>query len=360
MRATSVALPLLLLAAACGDDSAAKVDGGLDLDAAVVDGMPDGTPADNLVATGLCVDAACTQITPGVFAYAPQFTLWSDGATKRRWFQLPPGTKIDTSNMDYWKFPIGTKLWKEFTRDGVRVETRFMEKLSDEATGTPPSWFYISYQWNLANTDTTPISQGAQNVNGTGHDIPGRALCRACHEGLRGPVNDRGRALGVGAISLDYTPTDASFMSLQKLVDMQLLTDPPAAPATTGAPFFPIGFDATERAAFGYLHANCGHCHNPTSATHDTVGMELRLETAKLTAATITPAYVTTVGVDAQRSYPALPPTASIVAPHDPASSVMIARMNNPDFAFHMPQAGSEIVDPTGQTVLTTWINALP
>ena len=44
-----------------------------------------------------------------------------DRAAKRRWIQLPEGATIDTSDMDYWQFPVGTKLWKEFVRDGVRV-----------------------------------------------------------------------------------------------------------------------------------------------------------------------------------------------------------------------------------------------
>ena len=69
-----------------------------------------------LLDTGLCVDAACTQISAGIYAYTPRFALWADGATKRRWIYLPPGTQIDTTDMDHWEFPVGTKLWKEFTR----------------------------------------------------------------------------------------------------------------------------------------------------------------------------------------------------------------------------------------------------
>ena len=82
-----------------------------------------------LTETGLFADAARESLAPGVMAYAPRFQLWSDGAEKRRWLWLPPGTRIDTSDMDSWVFPVGTKFWKEFTRDGVRVETRLLEKL---------------------------------------------------------------------------------------------------------------------------------------------------------------------------------------------------------------------------------------
>ena len=41
--------------------------------------------------------------------------LWSDGAKKQRWIQLPPGEKIDVADLDNWQFPKGTKLWKQFT-----------------------------------------------------------------------------------------------------------------------------------------------------------------------------------------------------------------------------------------------------
>ena len=63
-------------------------------------------------------------------AFSPQYPLWSDGAAKRRWISLPPGTAIDASRPDAWEFPRGTRLWKEFSLDRP-VETRFIERLPD-------------------------------------------------------------------------------------------------------------------------------------------------------------------------------------------------------------------------------------
>ncbi len=119
--------------------------------------------------TGLCVDRACTQISPDVRTYTPQFVLWADTASKRRWYQLPPGTQIDTTDMDHWEFPVGTKFWKEFTQpasDGtgneVRVETRFITRIGSD--DTQDSWFYVPYQWNLTNDDTTAVPSGVMNA----------------------------------------------------------------------------------------------------------------------------------------------------------------------------------------------------
>src|SRR3954451_12548637 len=78
--------------------------------------------------TGLFADPQNERLGPGVVAYRPQFELWSDGASKRRWIFVPEGARIDSTDMDAWLFPPGTKLWKEFTRDGVRVETRLLYK----------------------------------------------------------------------------------------------------------------------------------------------------------------------------------------------------------------------------------------
>src|SRR5687767_11906636 len=122
----------LFAVTACGDN-------GLTPDAGVEppDAPPDAPSFDTLAGTGLCLDAGCMQISPNVREYEPRFGLWADGATKRRWLYLPPGTTIDTSDMSYWVFPIGTKVWKEFARDGTRVETRYIEKLRPEAEANP-------------------------------------------------------------------------------------------------------------------------------------------------------------------------------------------------------------------------------
>ena len=88
-----------------------------------------------------------TTLAEGVLPFEPQYALWSDSAAKKRWVKLPPGSQIDTSEMDYWVYPVGTKLFKEFTRDDVRVETRLLEKVGEG------DWFMRAFQWNEAQTD---------------------------------------------------------------------------------------------------------------------------------------------------------------------------------------------------------------
>lgn len=131
--------------------------------------------------TGLFI-AGSTQVRPENLAYSPQYPLWSDGAAKRRWLYLPPGTSIDASSPDAWEFPPGTRLWKEFSH-GRPIETRLMERLKDG------SWRFAVYVWNADGTDAELApAEGigalpAPSAPGGHYRIPSQADCRACHEG---------------------------------------------------------------------------------------------------------------------------------------------------------------------------------
>ena len=92
--------------------------------------------------TGLYADAETLQIDPKHLAFSPQYPLWTDGAAKRRWISLPPDSAIDASDPDAWIFPVGTRLWKEFSFNGRRVETRYMERRPDG------QWLYAAYAWS--------------------------------------------------------------------------------------------------------------------------------------------------------------------------------------------------------------------
>jgi hypothetical protein len=90
--------------------------------------------------------AASGELAEGVRAFRPRFELWSDGASKRRWVWLPPGAQIDTSDPGDWRSPQGAKFWEEFTRDGVRIETRLIEKVRPKQEDRRA----LSYVWRDA------------------------------------------------------------------------------------------------------------------------------------------------------------------------------------------------------------------
>ena len=126
---------------------AATVPAGNSSVAASADGPPQ-----SLLDTGLYVAGPALQVHPDNLSFQPQYPLWSDGADKRRWLNLPPGTWIDASRPDAWDFPAGTRLWKEFSHAGKRIETRLIQRRADK------SWLYVSYVWNDQGTDAVLAS----------------------------------------------------------------------------------------------------------------------------------------------------------------------------------------------------------
>jgi len=304
-------------------------------------GSDDAAERDSLKATGLYADIASGTLADGVRAFRPQYELWSDGATKRRWLWLPPGTRIDTSDMDAWKFPVGTKVWKEFVRDGVRVETRLLHKVGTGAQ----EWTLVPYVWNADQRDAVAAPAGQPNALGTSHDVPDTEKCKACHSGSADTV------LGVSAIQLDH---DLGDLTLAALARDGLLTVPPAGP-------YRVPGNDVERAALAYLHANCGHCHN-SRAAKPPIPLRLALTVGALGSVKETPIYKTTVAIGTETPKRLEGTTlTTIVVPGDPDASLLRLRMlRRAPETGGMPPIGSEAVDSAGSDAVTAWIRSLP
>lgn len=95
--------------------------------------------------SGLYADARARTLADGIHSFAPAHPLWADGATKTRFISIPPGTKVDTSDLNHWVFPVGTKAWKEFRVGGRVVETRLLWK-EREGAGFD-RWWAAAYVW---------------------------------------------------------------------------------------------------------------------------------------------------------------------------------------------------------------------
>ncbi len=303
-------------------------------------GEPSGGPdkpapsfsADSLGATGLYSDLAGDVLAEGVREYRPEIELWSDGASKRRWVQIPEGEVIETSDMDNWSFPVGTRAWKEFTRDGVRVETRLLEKT---AVG---QWDMVAYVWREDGSDALAAPDGVANALGTEHDVPEGKDCQSCHDGMSDTL------IGVSAVQLDH---DLGGLTLAELAREGLLSHAP-----TGA-LDPPG-DGVARAALGYLHANCGNCHNERNSF---LALRLWLRADELGSVEATGAYRTSVDVTAEKSLDGHPAT-RIIAPGDPNMSLLHERMVRRTKGA-MPTVGSEVPDDTGIALVADWIRSL-
>lgn len=287
-----------------------------------------------LSGTGLYADFASETLAEGVVPYDVRFELWSDGATKQRWLWLPPGTRIDTSDPDRWSFPVGTRAWKEFRRDGVRVETRFLHKVA------PDRWENVAYVWRVDGSDADARPEGVADALGTAHDVPDLESCYDCH---RGAVDG---LAGVGAIQLATGgPDDA----LARLEARGLLSDPIA-------PYPAIPGDAVEQAALGYLHANCAHCHDADHPLARYRAMRLRVPLG-LARASDAPALRTLAGATMAHE---IDGTRVGIVPGDPDASQLYLRMLHRGDDYDMPSRGTELVDDEGAAAVRAWIAGLP
>ncbi len=299
-----------------------------------------GAPFD-LACTGLYADWSSGAIAPGVLPFDPGIFLWADGAAKSRYIYLPPGTTIDTSNMDEWTFPVGTKIWKAFALNGLNVETRYLYK-------TVTGWVWTTYQWSVDQTTATELTTGAANVNGTTYQIPTHTDCQTCHQGRIDFV------LGFEAIGLS-TPM-ATGLTMSALVQSGQLTNPPSAPLV-------IPGDATASAALGWLHANCGNaCHNggPNSLAEWT-GFQMRLSASGLSTVEGTTTYQTGVNVPAGYTLPD-GGMLTLIAAGDPANSCVTIRDGHRDTqgeGIQMPPLDTHVVDTAGVQLVASWISSL-
>ena len=144
-------------------------------------------PPPTLRETGLYSDPEALQVHPEHLSFSPQYPLWTDGASKRRWISLPAGMAIDASDPDAWIFPVGTRLWKEFSFGGRRVETRYIERQTDGR------WLYAAYVWSPDGRDAQLAPPRGRSgafplAGGRSHAIPGVSDCKACHQGGRSEV----------------------------------------------------------------------------------------------------------------------------------------------------------------------------
>jgi hypothetical protein len=275
--------------------------------------------------TGLYRDIQHKQVAPDLIEFEPTYALWSDGAQKRRWLRLPAGERIDTSDMDHWLFPIGSMLFKQFaTPDGKLLETRLIMRRGPGAD----DYFMGAFLWNDAETDARFVPAGAQNVRDTEHNLPRSKLCATCHNG------EAGRILGLSAVQGERLPAER-FTHAQQ-------------------PGYRVPGDETTAQALGYLHANCGNCHNLRGTAWSDTDLDLRLSVGEITPQeTAIQRSVLNVAMTDQ----ALGRLRVLAG--EPNRSGVYTRMSSREAKKQMPPFATERVDDRGLVAVAAWIESL-
>jgi mono/diheme cytochrome c family protein len=107
----------------------------------------------------------------------------------------------------------------------------------------------------------------------------------------------------------------------------------------------------TERAALGYLHGNCGGCHNDRAALA-VLGLDFWRKTSESRADALS----TFVGVTSRFQVPGVP-GAQRVATGSPEKSAVVFRMSSRHAYSQMPPIGTHVVDEEAVALVRRWIN---
>jgi hypothetical protein len=297
-----------------------------------------------LSGTPLFADIVSGEIHPAMLEFEPRFHLWSDNADKRRWAYIPECETIGSADLNDWDFPVGTRLFKEFSLDGVRIETRILERMGLAQW----QWAQASYLWNEDETEATRVGpEGLENAKGTTHDIPSKTACLGCHGSAEFGGGRPSRGLGFSAVQLSH---EGDGVTLSGLVAAGKLSHPPETMPT----LLPDGIGPD---ALGYLHANCGQCHNSTADRIAQVDLDLWLDVG-VTTVEESAAWRTAVGQ----------PTSVFSDQHvfrrivagSPEDSALLYRMAERGNNAQMPPLGTEYPDPDGLSLIAEWIGSMP
>jgi hypothetical protein len=305
-------------------------------------------PARNIDCSGLYTNVEDKTFAKNVREFSPAVALWSDGLEKHRWIILPEGEKIDASDPNAWKFPAGTKLFKEFSSEGKRLETRLFQKKTNGI------WVHTSYAWNEDETEATS-GEGklVPMPSGELHQIPTGAQCEQCHRGNRDSV------LGFENVLLGLD--GAKGVTLADLVEEGLLDPPPESTELS------IGDDGTGLASpvLGWLHVNCGiTCHNAnTNASAFSAGMILKLQSEQLDGRPSTDFEARTTTLNVEVNNPNFSGKTRIT-PGDPGSSLLAELISQrisdaADDNAQMPPIASKKVDHENVDRVVAWIKSM-
>jgi hypothetical protein len=327
----------------------------------------------SLSATGLYADAASRikATTAGIKAYEVNTALWSDGAAKQRFVDVPSGSKIIPTDSDQYAIPDKTVFIKNFSIDTVYgdsasrilIETRFLVVRKDPAQAEK-QYHGFTYKWRRdqkdaelvdpgAGLDTTHLVRLHGKAAGKRWSYPSGSDCNQCHRG-RGTL---------GFITPQLNRPDAANPAVNQLkalytagilsVDIYKST----LHRWVGAKETGTGADA-EAKVRSYLAANCSHCHgNKVSlegAEHDfdyfAAGREIRFPQSARGF----------VGKPAGRE-PGYP---QIVYPGYPESSYVVFRMQSRgDLSYRgtaqMPPLATYQMDSGMVGIMRDWICSL-
>lgn len=317
--------------------------------------------------TGLFASTVEHRPAPGVIPYSVNAPLWSDGASADRFLAVPGDGRIKLDNQAVWRFPNRSVLVRTVSIEREpgrpasprrRVETQILHLEAG-------SWRPYSYVWNDEQTDADLVdAEGASRtilLDAPGrrrelrYRIHARTECGSCHNPW---VEKRATLFGIQSAS----PLGVNSAQLNRKCDEALSPTNQLArwhtqgllawtPDFARLPKLVDPYDESvdlDRRARSYLQANCAHCHQQNAGGTATIVLGYETPLAQTKTVDIRPIQGTFNIAGAK-----------IIAPGDPASSVLYYRMSKLG-GGRMPRVGSNVVDERATRMIHEWIARMP
>lgn len=303
-------------------------------------------------------------------AYDINTPLFSDYALKLRTIWMPPGTAAQFAPRESFTMPAGTIVSKTFFYpldagiakakpgwDGKvanlnlartrLIETRLLVK---QASG----WQALPYVWRgddawltlTGELQTFDLELGAERVS-LDYIVPTRNDCATCHAtGHSGEI----RTIGLKTRHLNRGYHGAPDNQLEQWRRQGRLRGAPAPATWARNADWHNGSEPVDHRARSYLDANCGHCHNPDSAT-DTSGLWLDYRDHP-------PRHMGLCkpSIAAGRGTGGRPWS---IAPGKPDASILTFRMETTDPGMRMPEIGRTLADREAVVTVGAWVASL-
>jgi putative heme-binding domain-containing protein len=305
--------------------------------------------------TGLFADVARHTPAPGVVPFEVNAPQWRDGASAERWVAVPGAAPVTRDN-NRLVLPKDSVLLRTFflPAAGGGKERRAVETQLLHYDGL--RWNGYTYRWNDQQTDGDLVDAGGTvgAVATTDPAAPGktreiawqfhsRSQCITCHNSFADvtlaytlPQLERVGADGIDQVTrlqrLGMLPAEAGRAGGRRAP----MVDPSDASADLG------------RRARSYLHANCSHCHRFGGGGSALIDLRYDIPLKDTKAIDLRPGLGTFDIEDAR-----------VVAPGDPARSVLLYRMAKTGRG-RMPHIGSETVDREGLLLVERWVRGMP
>jgi uncharacterized repeat protein (TIGR03806 family) len=323
--------------------------------------------------TGLFSDTAKLIPEKGLIPYSVNSELWSDGASKERFFAVPGAAQIEFETLTYpqpapgsqpgWRFPNGTVTVKHFfleTEPGKkrRLETRVFvvsvlggtEEYGDQV------WNGYTYIWNDEQTDAVLADKNGadrefvvKSADGTERKqkwhFPSRAECNLCHT-----VTAK-YALGVNTAQMnrdhDYNGTVANQLATLDHIGLFTKKLPATPDELARLTDYKDEKASVEDRARAYLHANCSHCHRKWGGGNAEFQLLSTLPVKELGVLDVKPG---------QGTFDLKDPR--VLVPGDPARSMLYHRMTLTGLG-RMPHIASNVRDEPAIKLVHDWIKGM-